>query len=66
MKQHAHSIPDDMIPSNFQSEIGGQLKGLIGAKHLQEFPVAVMHLRNGLSIYRPLFDPLEADPRYIV
>ena len=47
------SIQDDMIPSNFQTEIGGQLQGLIGAKHLQEFPVAVMHLRNGLSIYRP-------------
>ena len=25
---------------------------LIGAKHLQEFPVPVMHLNNGLSIYR--------------
>ena len=57
MKQHTHSIPEDMIPSNFQSEIGGQLQGLIGAKHLQEFPVAVMHLRNGLSIYRHSLRP---------
>ena len=48
------SIPDDMIPSNFQTEIGGQLQGLIGAKHLQEFHLAVMHLR---SIYRHSLRP---------
>ena len=46
-----------MIPSNFQAEIGGQLQGLIGAKHLPEFPVAVMHLRNGLSVYRHTLRP---------
>jgi hypothetical protein len=51
------SIQDDMIPSNFQTEIGGQLQCLIGAKHLQEFPVAVMHLRNCLSIYRHSLRP---------
>jgi hypothetical protein len=57
MKQNAHSIPDDMIPSNFQVEIGGQIQGLIGAKHLEEFPVPVMHLTNGLSIYRHSLRP---------
>ena len=41
-----------MIPRNFQTEIGGQIQGLIGAKHLEDFPVPVMHLSNGLSIYK--------------
>ena len=32
--RQTNSIPDDMIPSHFQTEIGGQLQGLISAKHL--------------------------------
>ena len=57
LRQNNHYIPEDMIPTNFQTEIGGQLQGLIGAKHLQEFPVPVMHLSNGLSIYRHSLRP---------
>jgi hypothetical protein len=53
-----------MIPSNFQTEIGGQLQGLIGAKHLQEFPVAVMHLRNGCPYVDTPSDLLVTDPKY--
>ena len=57
LRQNNHYIPEDMIPANFQTEIGGKLQGLIGAKHLQEFPVPVMHLSNGLSIYRHSLRP---------
>ena len=51
------TIPADMIPNNFQAELGGQLQGLIGAKHLSEFPVAVMHFSNGLSVYKHTLRP---------
>ena len=52
-----HSVPPDMTVENFQTEIGGQIQGLIGAKHLQEFPVPVMHLSNGLSIFKHTLRP---------
>ena len=57
MRQEAIHIPDDMVPSNFQVEIGGRIQGLIGAKHLGEFPEPIMHLANGLSIYRHSLRP---------
>ena len=46
-----------MITENFQTEIGGTIQGLIGAKHLVDFPVPVMHLSNGLSIYKHSLRP---------
>ena len=52
-----HPVPPDMTVENFQTEIGGQIQGLIGAKHLQEFPVPVMHLSNGLSIFKHTLRP---------
>ena len=57
--QQAYSVPEDMTAANFQTAIGGQIQGLIGAKHLQEFPVPVMHLSNGLSIFRHTRRPAE-------
>jgi hypothetical protein len=59
-KQHStqsHTLPEDMITENFQTEIGGTIQGLIGAKHLVDFPVPVMHLSNGLSIYKHSLRP---------
>ena len=57
LKQSNYDIPSNMISDNFQTEIGGQIQGLIGAKHLQEFPVPVMHLSNGLSIFKHTLRP---------
>ena len=57
LKQGNHDIPSTMNPNNFQTEIGGHIQGLIGAKHLQEFPVPVMHLSNGLSIFKHTLRP---------
>ena len=54
---HLNTIPKDMITENFQTEIGGTIQGLIGAKHLMDFPVPVMHLSNGLSIYKHSLRP---------
>ena len=33
------------------------MEGLIGIKHIQEFPVPVFHLQNGLSIFRHKLRP---------
>ena len=55
--RQVYSVPTDMTVNNFQTAIGGQIQGLIGAKHLQEFPVPVMHLSNGLSIYKHSLRP---------
>ena len=54
---HSKNAPQDMITENFQTEIGGTIQGLIGAKHLRDFPVPVMHLDNGLSIYKHSLRP---------
>ena len=54
---HSKNAPQDMITENFQTEIGGTIQGLIGAKHLVDFPVPVMHLNNGLSIYKHSLRP---------
>ena len=45
------ALPQDMTLPNFQQDVGGTVEGLIGIKHIQEFPVPVFHLQNGLSIF---------------
>ena len=35
LEQSNHDIPSTMSPDNFQTEIGGHIQGLIGAKHLE-------------------------------
>ena len=46
------TLPQDMRLNNFQQDVGGTVEGLIGIKHIQQFPVPVFHLQNGLSISR--------------
>ena len=60
------TLPEDVTPDHFQTEIGGQLQGLIGAKHLPEFPVAIMHLRNGFPYTDTPSDLLVIGPKSIV
>ena len=45
-------LPSDMLVSNFQLELGGTIEGLIGCRHLPEYPKPVFHLENGLSVYK--------------
>ena len=51
------TLPQDMTLANFQQDVGGTVDGLIGIKHIQEFPVHVFHLQNRLSISRHKLRP---------
>ena len=43
--------------NNFQHQVGGLVEGLIGIKHIQQFPKAVFHLQNGLTIFKHSLRP---------
>jgi hypothetical protein len=43
--------------NNFQHQVGGLVEGLIGIKHIQQFPKAVFHLQNGLTIFKHALRP---------
>ena len=51
------TLPQDMRLNNFQQDIGGTVEGLIGIIHIQQIPVPVFHLQNGLSIFRHALRP---------
>ena len=46
-----------MVVNNFQVELGGTIEGLIGCRHLPEYPKPVVHLENGLSVYKHTLRP---------